>query len=280
MKATVVRGLTLVAAGFLCWTATGCVAQSEYDAQLMQNRKLQEQLESERLALADLRGANQNLRNQLGMTEADRDRAVRQTGSLQDERNRLRSEYERAKAALEASLNAPMNEPIIIERKLPAALDSALKDFAAKHPDMVEFDSRNGVVKWKSDLVFALGSDVVRDSAKESIQSFAAIIRSPAASEFDVFIVGHTDNVPIVKQSTKAKHPTNWHLSAHRAISVKDVLAGAGVPQNRMGISGYADTRPAMASSGRGGNEKNRRVEIYLVPHGAVGLVGVQSAQR
>lgn len=273
-------GLSLLGLGALAALMAGCVPQAEYDAQLMQNRKLQEQLEAERVSVADLRTTNKNLRDQLAVLQKDSDRYRGMADSYQSERDRLVEEYNRAKAALEAALANGDQPPLIIERALPAELDTALKDFAAKHPDIVEFDSKRGVVKWKSDLLFALGSDVVKQSAVESLDQFAQIVNSPAAADFDVFIVGHTDSVPIVKPSTKREHPTNWHLSADRAIAVKDVLQHAKVDEHRMGISGYSDTRPIEASAGRTGNERNRRVEIYLVPHGSIGMVPPPAGQR
>ena len=45
---------------------------------------------------------------------------------------------------------------------------------------------------------------------------------------FDLVVAGHTDDVPIKKAATKAKHPTNWHLSVHRAISVANVKVTSG----------------------------------------------------
>lgn len=272
-------GVTLLGVVSLASFLVGCVPQAEFDAQLMQNRKLQEQLEAERIAVADLRATNKSLRDQLAVWERDGGKYRDLANSYQSERDRLLEEYNRAKAALEAAL-ANDQKPIVIERALPAELDTALKEFAAQHPDIVEFDSKSGVVKWKSDLVFALGSDVVKESAFASLNAFAQIVNSPAAAEFDVFIVGHTDSVPIVKAGTKDLHPTNWHLSAHRAISVKNALGKASVSENRMGISGYADQRPIEASAGRAGNERNRRVEIYLVPRGSIGTMTASAGQR
>ena len=55
------------------------------------------------------------------------------------------------------------------------------------------------------------------------------------------------------------------HLSAHRAISVRDALVGDGVSANRMQIAGYGEFRP-IVPNGPNGAAANRRVEIYLTP--------------
>ena len=68
----------------------------------------------------------------------------------------------------------------------------------------------------------------------------------------------------ISKPATLKEHPTNVHLSAHRAISVREALVRDGVGSNRFMIGGYGEFRP-IATNARNGNEKNRRVEVYLV---------------
>jgi hypothetical protein len=62
-----------------------------------------------------------------------------------------------------------------------------------------------------------------------------------------------------------AQHPTNMHLSAHRAISVRDALVSDGVTANRMQVAGYGEFRP-IVPNGANGAAQNRRVEIFLTP--------------
>ena len=82
-------------------------------------------------------------------------------------------------------------------------------------------------------------------------------------------MVGHTDNMPISKPDTRAKHPTNMHLSTHRAISVRDALVADGITANRVQVAGYGEFRP-VAENGTRGSATNRRVEIFLTPMPAV----------
>jgi flagellar motor protein MotB len=62
-----------------------------------------------------------------------------------------------------------------------------------------------------------------------------------------------------------ARHPTNRHLSAHRAIAVARALEQGGVPGDRIMIAGWGEYRPTAPNNPRGGTPANRRVEIYLV---------------
>jgi chemotaxis protein MotB len=132
------------------------------------------------------------------------------------------------------------------------------------------YDSTRGTIQWKADLLFAIGSDVVKNSSIDALQGFTQVIMSPAAADFEVLVVGHTDSQRIVRTATKAKHPTNWHLSAHRAIAVAFALQKYGYPAGRAGVMGYGEYRPVADNATEAGKSQNRRVEIYLVPRGAI----------
>jgi chemotaxis protein MotB len=151
---------------------------------------------------------------------------------------------------------------------LPVELTTMLEDFA-KGKEMVEYDPNRGIVKFKSDLLFETGSDEVAPSASEVIKELCKILDSEQGKQFDIIIAGHTDDLRIGKPETRAKHPTNWHLSAHRAIAVLDIMAANGVSSERMSIRGFGEFRPiAPNAPNKKGNPQNRRVEIYIVSRG------------
>lgn len=151
---------------------------------------------------------------------------------------------------------------------LPVELTTMLEEFA-KGKEMVEYDPNRGVVKFKSDLLFEPGSDTVAPAAEEVIKSLCQIMNSEQGKNFDIIIAGHTDDIRIGKPDTRAKHPTNWHLSAHRAISVLDIMSSNGVSSERMSVRGFGEFRPiAPNAPNKKGNPQNRRVEIYIVPQG------------
>ncbi|MFQ6047865.1 MAG: OmpA family protein [Phycisphaerae bacterium] len=264
----------LAAAVWAVVAAAGCVSLEKHKQVQFALRKSQEKNEQLARDLQDERTRAATLEKQLSSKDNELGVQKSLTANLQQENERLRSSYDRLQEEFQTLVKKlGMPKPIGVERVLPAELDKALKDFAAAHPEVVQYEPKRGVVKWKSDLLFALGSDVVKQSAAEALRSFAQIVNSPAGTGFDVIIVGHTDNVPIVKPQTKAKHPTNWHLSVHRAISVMNQLRRAGVKVERMGVMGYGEYRPIASNATKEGRQKNRRVEIFLVPSGSVGPV-------
>ncbi len=152
--------------------------------------------------------------------------------------------------------------------QLPVELTTKLEDFAKEH-EMVTYDASRGIVKFKSDLLFEKGSDTVASDAVEAVKSLCEILSSEEAEGFDVIITGHTDDIPIEKPETRQKHPTNWHLSTHRAISVLNVMAESNVDLERMSVRGFGEYRPiAENKPNKKGNPLNRRVEIFIVPEG------------
>ncbi len=231
--------------------ATGCVAQREADDLKTAYRKSQEQVV--------------DLQEQLAEAKA---RIAALQGSAGSESQALaeaRAEAERLRKALEEAEERLRNASAVV---LPPELDDALSQLADANPDLMTYDAARGMVKLRSDLTFALGSADVSAGAAATLAKLAKVLNSPAAANYEVRIVGHTDNVPIKNVGTRAKHPTNWHLSVHRAISVMQSLAKAGVPQNRMSVAGYGEFRPIVPNT-KSGAEANRRVELYLVAMGS-----------
>lgn len=233
--------------------------------------------------LKDLRIQNDTQRKQI----ADLNSQV-QTSSLQiDQLNRQLADTKEKSSINEDALKQQVdaleedlqkkNELIASMREkllyggvaLPAELSTMLEDFAKQKPELVTFDENMGIVRFKSDLLFEKGSDTVAPEAAEAVKSLCDILNSEQGKEFDIIIAGHTDDIPILKPGTKAKHPTNWHLSAHRAISVLDVMAANNIEQKRLSVRGFGEYRPVAPNKPeKEGNPQNRRVEIYIVPKG------------
>jgi len=196
--------------------------------------------------------------------------AAQQTDSIEAESLKQQIAALEEDLAKKKELIASMQQRLLMGgAALPVELSTMLEDFAKQQPDMVEYDSSRGIVKFKSDLLFDKGSDTVAASATEAVKSLSTILNSEQGRKFDVIIAGHTDDIPIQKPDTRVKHPTNWHLSSHRAIAVLNVMSGNGIESKRMSIRGFGEFRPVAENKpSRGGNPQNRRVEIYIVPEG------------
>ncbi|WP_197537876.1 type VI secretion system protein TssL, long form [Serpentinimonas barnesii] len=76
-----------------------------------------------------------------------------------------------------------------------------------------------------------------------------------------IAIEGHTDNIPM----RSARYASNWDLSAARAAAVANALLAKGaVQQERLRISGLAETRPVLDNATPEHRAQNRRVEIVV----------------
>lgn len=255
-----------MAGGLLLLVGSGCATLEEKRQLQMHNRSLQAEKDACAEELRDCRMSTGTLRTQIEALESQLAAAEQLADSYKTENDRLSRRCDELTAIVDKIAGGKdLSQPLIIERALPPALDTAIKDFAAQYPGMIEYDAKKGVVKWQSDLVFALGSVVIKDAAKESLKKFTGIINSPAANGFDVAIVGHTDNIPIKRAETLKDHPTNWHLSVHRAISVSDELQKDGLGAARIGVMGFGEYRPVADNGAESGRAKNRRVEIFVV---------------
>ncbi|HJS75653.1 MAG TPA: OmpA family protein, partial [Vicinamibacteria bacterium] len=61
--------------------------------------------------------------------------------------------------------------------------------------------------------------------------------------------------------------PTNWELSAARAVNVVRFLQeGASLDPSHLSASALSQYRPRVANDGAEGRQRNRRIEILLEP--------------
>ena len=63
----------------------------------------------------------------------------------------------------------------------------------------------------------------------------------------------------------REKYPNNFHLSTARALAVADRMKRAGLPEQRMGISGFGPCQPIASNATAQDRQKNRRVEILVM---------------
>jgi chemotaxis protein MotB len=231
----------------------GCVPQAKYDDLMTAYRSKEQQVLTLQGDLDSSRANEEALRAQLAQAAADlaaaRDMMAGGSGNL-DEMTRR---YEELLKRINAMDSGPLSESV----------SNALTLLAQQNPDIFEFDAKRGMLRFKSDVTFDSGSARLSPKAVEVLRKVAPILNTGDAMNLEVKVVGHTDNQPINR--SRNEHPTNVHLSAHRAISVRDELVRAGVQAGRFQVAGYGEFRPIVANGARGARE-NRRVEIFLTP--------------
>ena len=246
-----------VSLSIILLTSSGCVSRVEFDKCVRRNQIQMERIQSLEAGQEFGRLGNENIDQQY--------RLLLQKQQLWQQKLSAMQASLDAKNALIDQLTAQLGQTA-----LPVELSNALADWARQSGlDMVTYDEKTGIVRFKSDLLFDSGKDIVKPNAKKQLVALSAILDSPAAEKFDILIVGHTDDQPI--KYSRAQHPSNWHLSAHRAIAVERIFADDGINEARLGVVGMGEFRPMEPNKAdKKGNAKNRRVEIYIVPAGQV----------
>lgn len=241
------------AASLALFGLVGCVSQGEYDNLEAANRSKTDSIS--RLTEREQRALQER---DLAAAERDRERQLRQ--AAQAEVNRLSAAVTSADqryADLLRRVDAASVMPLDPET------DRALAALASQHPNLIQYDRDRGMLRFASDLTFDSGSDAVKAEARQSLEALARILTQQAALAYEIQIVGHTDSQAI-SAGTAQRHPTNMHLSCHRAISVRRELIGLGVPAGRVMAAGWGEERPLVPNVGRGNTPQNRRVEIFL----------------
>jgi chemotaxis protein MotB len=259
--------------GLLLAALAGCNAVPMYQFQQSQLQTLSLYRQNQSLA-GQLAGASQTA-EQLAMEKQQLEQITGQMhGELQaaqqqlqlsnerlanlgSERQDLHSRYSNLLASLQSG-----------ENPLSGSANRRFEELARKYPEF-QFDPYTGVSKFTGDLLFATGSAELRTDASPLLQEFAQIMNDPDARPFNILVVGHTDDQPIKKASTKAKHGSNWELSAHRATAVVGALSKLGLAEHRMGIAGYSKFQPVAANADDSGRQRNRRVEIFILANDA-----------
>ncbi|MGQ0633722.1 MAG: OmpA family protein [Planctomycetaceae bacterium] len=230
-------------------------------------------------------GCNMVSRQQLACAQTRTRQMYEQNRLLTMDRQSLVNKYQQLEAQnreLQARGNALQQrvDNLMSERGQLAGMkntnplsDSAnrqFEDLARRYPGF-EFDPQTGVSKFQNEILFETGSDELRPEAERLLAEFSRILNGGDASELNILVVGHTDDRPVVKASTKQRHPDNWYLSSHRAISVVHELQKQGIKPVRMGATGYGPHQPRVAAKSDDARRQNRRVEIFvLAPNASI----------
>lgn len=150
------------------------------------------------------------------------------------------SDLERAKAELENRLHSEISDKEVKVQMLEKGL----------------------VITFVSEVLFNSGKDELRKGSLEKLDKVASVLKT-TVSDLNVGIEGHTDNVPIRHSGWKS----NWELSTARALSVLHYLEDKeDIEPKRLSATGYGEFQSVASNATKEGRQKNRRVEIVILP--------------
>jgi chemotaxis protein MotB len=118
---------------------------------------------------------------------------------------------------------------------------------------------------FQSEVLFEAGSAELGEEGKQQLARLAATLRDligtiPKDINWVLRIDGHTDKRPIAS----AQFPSNWELSAARAIAVAKFLTTQGINPKRLVPAGFGEFSPIDPGDTEDAFRKNRRIEFKL----------------
>jgi chemotaxis protein MotB len=249
---------------------------------------LSQQLAGERAAKERLQTESTRLGAALESTTAARDASATRAEALQGDVERLtaqvaelRTQLAQIAAALGASETKTREQQTMIEdlgQKLQLALAEKVAEMAryrseffgrlrevlGDRPDVRVVGDR---FVFQSEVLFPSGSADLSPEGRATLSAFAGTLLDiahdiPRDVSWVLRVDGHTDRVPI-SANLSARFPSNWELSAARALSVVKFLVTRGVPSKRLAATGFGEFQP-LDDDGPASNARNRRIEMRL----------------
>lgn len=138
------------------------------------------------------------------------------------------------------------------------AIKDYLKEEGLAEMIQIRIEERGIVLEIQDRILFDSGKAEIRPEAETMLVKVAGILKTV---ENQIIVEGHTDNVPINTQ----RYPSNWELSADRAVRVVRFLSERqGIPPRRFLATGYGEYHPIDTNQSAAGRAKNRRVNIVI----------------
>jgi len=196
-------------------------------------------------------GQNKELVSKVEVMDKSVEQLKGEKGDLIKERAGLADEVEQLKKLRAASEARNADYKKLLD-KLHKMIDAGT----------LEVKIRNGrmVVRMPSDVVFPSGSSTIKPEAQKAITELAQTLKEFRDRKF--VVIGHSDSTPIKSE----RFPSNWELSAQRAVEVVKLLISAGVPPTILSAAGQAEFDPLIKETNEKHKATNRRVELVFMP--------------
>jgi chemotaxis protein MotB len=224
-------------------------------------------------------GKANELAGQLDAQKGVASRALAQVELLNQQIAALRRQLAALESALEASeskdkesqarlsdlgqrLNLALAQRVQELSRFRSEFFGRLRTILGDRPDVRVVGDR---FVFQSEVFFDAGSAVIQPGGRAELDKLAnALVELEKQIPKDVAWVlrvdGHTDTRPIAS----AQFPSNWELSAARAISVVQYLIGKGISPQRLVAAGFGEFQPLDPAPNDDAYRRNRRIELKL----------------
>lgn len=257
------RTTVLMLAALVLLGTVNCVSKSQH-LELQQSMAVeQERSLATQKALEDR--IDVLTRNMLLLQE-DNENLERRHENVLEINNQLHAEVLQLENRLKKSETIIQTQEKVIEdfNQARKKIEENLREqIAAKDVKIEEMEGKLKVT-FLDKILFSTGSDKINKPGQLALMKIAESLREGAFHQ--IVVEGHTDDVPI-GPALADRFPSNWELSAARAIAVVRFLEEkAGLDPNLLAASAYSSHRPLASNEEESGRSKNRRIEIILAP--------------
>ena len=221
-----------------------------------------------RRKVADLEAENGRLRQESAALRKAQEEKARLLGQVEGEREKLRQDVashrasnEKLQADLAAQRKAQEEKVEKVSATYQGLLDKMKGEIAKGEVTISELKGKL-TLNMVDSILFDSGRSEVKTDGLAVLQKVVSILKD--VTDKAIRIEGHTDNVQIGGALAR-QYPTNWELSAARAINVTRYLQKQGVDSASLAAVARGETRPIAGNDTPEGRAKNRRIEIVLV---------------
>lgn len=190
-------------------------------------------------------------------------RALELQQSLQDSELRLKQQSAQIDN-LEQQLASSHARERLRETAQQVFFSELAKRVAESDVFRVELEQRR--VRIEVPGVYVFSTSELGQEGRARLQPLAEALLSvaqdlPPELNWRLRVEGHTDARAL---RPSARFPTNWELSAERAVQLLRFLVDSGLPRQNVYAAALADTKPLQAGDSRAANQANRRTELHL----------------
>ena len=220
--------------------------------------QLETKLEQEQERRRQLRQQIDEVSNDIGLKEI----ALSDAKEKLAESNRQLKQTQQEQGKLKATVEKLNRQRVDDAEHFANLKDRLEKDLSESRVVISQLKNRMTVIKLTSEVLFNSGSAEIKPAGKKVLSLIAESLN--AYPERAISIEGHTDNVPIGKNSF---YQSNWDLSTARALAALNFFQQKNqVNPNRLQLVGYGEHHPVSSNETVEGRELNRRIEIKMLP--------------
>jgi len=110
-------------------------------------------------------------------------------------------------------------------------------------------------------ILFPEGGWELHQQGRESLNNVLPALQGLSGKQ--IVIGGYTDNLQILPPLSN-RFPTNWDLSAARAISVVRYFEAQGIDPNQLSAVAFGQFHPVASNDTPEGRAQNRRINIVI----------------